>query len=243
MLQHTRARERNEAKDALLRTVERINVANNPDVLHQAKIQVGESEFQAQVFYAGIQKTPIRIEKPLIVLESPCRKSLTAEVKDKVSKQSALVLFHQKDSGGKRCCPVTASERVKEMGASGVIVACESLEHSAKKVSERVKVPVVLMKMLCAKRLLACFESKAGLPLLCVLSIEIVPNECSICFEPMDTVMHLPACGHLIHEKCALRWLEGQHSCPYCRRDLLDVSEPTAKRQRTEDEASAQTAA
>ncbi|KAK3128536.1 hypothetical protein QOZ80_6BG0463150 [Eleusine coracana subsp. coracana] len=43
--------------------------------------------------------------------------------------------------------------------------------------------------------------------------------ECAVClddFRAGDVLAHLP-CGHRFHWACALPWLEGASSCPFCR--------------------------
>lgn len=46
-------------------------------------------------------------------------------------------------------------------------------------------------------------------------------DDCAICRESMDTAKKLP-CGHLFHHSCLRSWLEQHHSCPTCRRSLID---------------------
>ncbi|KAK0400438.1 hypothetical protein QR680_015243 [Steinernema hermaphroditum] len=45
---------------------------------------------------------------------------------------------------------------------------------------------------------------------------------CPICLYELEgprTVLETP-CGHLYHEECITRWLQGSSNCPYCRAEL-----------------------
>ena len=48
-------------------------------------------------------------------------------------------------------------------------------------------------------------------------------HTCPVCtdsYAPGDTIIRLPKCGHVFHEKCALAWLTKHNTCPYCRKEL-----------------------
>jgi len=47
-------------------------------------------------------------------------------------------------------------------------------------------------------------------------------NACPVCTEPYapgDVAVRLP-CGHVFHDACAVAWLKGHNTCPYCREEL-----------------------
>jgi len=71
----------------------------------------------------------------------------------------------------------------------------------------------------------------------CNLCIEKSQSkDCVVCCEKFaigDTVMQLPDCGHVFHSSCALAWLKGHNTCPYCRRELeTDDTEYERERRR-----------
>lgn len=70
------------------------------------------------------------------------------------------------------------------------------------------------------------------------LDISTKTHECVVCCEelqPGQTVLRLPACGHVFHETCALKWLTHHNACPYCRRELpTDDAAYEQERRRTE---------
>jgi hypothetical protein len=58
---------------------------------------------------------------------------------------------------------------------------------------------------------------------------------CVVCadeFAVGDTVVRLPVCSHVFHERCALRWLERHNTCPMCRRELPAEDEEYEERRR-----------
>ena len=52
-------------------------------------------------------------------------------------------------------------------------------------------------------------------------------DDCPICREPMQLGKKLP-CGHIFHTACLRTWLEQHHSCPTCRRSLIENPQPQA---------------
>ena len=58
--------------------------------------------------------------------------------------------------------------------------------------------------------------------------MEVEPDECAICYEPMKDLahmLHLPPCGHSFHGECILRWLRSKPQCPLCR-ETSYIAEP-----------------
>ncbi|POW04751.1 hypothetical protein PSHT_11097, partial [Puccinia striiformis] len=59
---------------------------------------------------------------------------------------------------------------------------------------------------------------------------------CVVCLAEYgrgEQVLQLQKCHHIFHESCLRPWLEDQGTCPTCRSDLFDESEPNAKTQET----------
>ena len=46
--------------------------------------------------------------------------------------------------------------------------------------------------------------------------------ECSICMDDLNKgdAMGQLECGHAFHKQCIVDWLEGNASCPMCRKDM-----------------------
>ena len=50
-------------------------------------------------------------------------------------------------------------------------------------------------------------------------------EQCMVClcdFEEGDELRLMPVCGHAFHSKCVDPWLQQSHTCPTCRRDLVE---------------------
>ena len=60
------------------------------------------------------------------------------------------------------------------------------------------------------------------------------PDECSICFEPIDNLKLPLSCGHWIHKKCILKW--GKPICPVCRLPITLTSYEKQKLNQQEEE-------
>lgn len=98
-------------------------------------------------------------------------------------------------------------------------------------------IPVVMVKQQDGRSILS--QTSANSPLACCLRIQEQPSkDCVICtdtFSVGQTVLRLPACGHVFHDACALRWLERHNTCPYCRRELpTDDADYEQERRRTQ---------
>lgn len=82
-------------------------------------------------------------------------------------------------------------------------------------------IPVVMVKQADAKAITALARTETDLQ--CRLEIQSSPPECVVCLNLLqvgDTVLTLPACGHVFHEECVVAWLQAHNTCPYCRREL-----------------------
>ena len=60
--------------------------------------------------------------------------------------------------------------------------------------------------------------------------LKIEPDECCVCFHPMDTKYAKLDCNHSFHIHCIEQWFNYQVNCPMCRYELIkpisDVSLP-----------------
>ena len=115
-------------------------------------------------------------------------------------------------SGGKEVWPYTMQDNKKEAIKLGL------------------KVPVVMIRREDGQRLVKWASSRkdinSGKYTPCQMNIhskQAKSHTCPICtdsYAPGDTIIRLPLCGHVFHEKCALAWLTKHNTCPYCRKEL-----------------------
>jgi len=115
-------------------------------------------------------------------------------------------------SGGKEVWPYTMQDNMKEAIKLGL------------------KVPVVMIRREDGQRLVKWASSRKDansgnyIPSqMNIHSKQANSHTCPICtdsYTPGDTIIRLPLCGHVFHEKCALAWLTKHNSCPYCRKEL-----------------------
>ena len=102
------------------------------------------------------------------------------------------------------------------------------------------KVPVVMIQQHEGKNLVEYCKQQHSLGHSATgeLNILSLSKECAVCCESYnvnDTIMTLPACGHVFHETCALAWLTKHNTCPFCRRELpTDDTEYEQERRRTQ---------
>jgi len=54
---------------------------------------------------------------------------------------------------------------------------------------------------------------------------QLQADVCTVCFQPMENGRALP-CGHVLHRRCLLSWLERAHTCPICREDVFGDNDP-----------------
>jgi Ring finger domain/PA domain len=104
------------------------------------------------------------------------------------------------------------------------------------------KVPVVMIQQHEGKNLVDYCKQRNSLgdAVSGELNILSLSKECAVCcdtYNVNDTIMTLPACSHVFHEKCALAWLTKHNTCPFCRRELptddTDYEQERRRMQRT----------
>lgn len=116
-------------------------------------------------------------------------------------------------------------------------------DSSQEAVANNLQIPVVMVKQSDGKDIVKHYNERiksGGLPFLeCTLTIEAndATTECVVCrdrFEIEQTVIQLPTCCHVFHEKCALMWLESHNTCPYCRLEFPTDDEEYERTRRQE---------
>lgn len=58
------------------------------------------------------------------------------------------------------------------------------------------------------------------------LSEEDIEEGCAICIEPFFTPAKTP-CGHIFDLECAKTWFDINHTCPFCRHPVYQLSQVT----------------
>jgi len=133
-------------------------------------------------------------------------------------------------SGGKEVWPYVMQDNKNEASKLGL------------------KVPVVMIRRDDGQRLVKWVSSRkdnnSGKYIPCRMNIhskQAKSHTCPICtdsYAPGNTIIRLPLCGHVFHEKCALAWLTKHNTCPYCRKEL-PTDDDDYERERRRREANA----
>jgi hypothetical protein len=112
----------------------------------------------------------------------------------------------------------------------------KNTKHQAK---IELDIPVVMVKMADAQVIVTRSQQQQEQHCLpCTLQVTAHVQDCAVCadtFAVGQTVVCIPACGHVFHHSCAMQWLVGHNTCPYCRRELpTEDAAYEAERRRTE---------
>ena len=194
---------------------------------------------------------PISLDKSTLVVAAPRtgKGGLTVETKSLISSSSSssgesssgCVVYMQRGDG---MTFVQKAILAQEVGASAVVMGNNTVapwpyamkDSTGESEKLRLRIPVVMIKQGDALNLVEfCHNHKK---VVCSLNLHKLAKECVVCceaFSTRQTVLQLPACGHIFHESCALLWLTKQNTCPYCRRELpTDDDEYDNERRRTQ---------
>ncbi|CAJ1956441.1 unnamed protein product [Cylindrotheca closterium] len=80
-------------------------------------------------------------------------------------------------------------------------------------------IPVAMAKKEDGKHIVdLCAKNEASVT--AKFEFQQLSRDCAICTESLkisEKILQLPACGHIFHEACAMKWLTKHHNCPYCR--------------------------
>ena len=145
------------------------------------------------------------------------QKALTAqragEATEKESFCIGVIIGNTASSGGQEVWPYVMQDTKNEATTFGL------------------KIPVVMLKrddgmklkQWAAKRDNTNFKEKYTPCQMNIHTKQANSHTCPVCtdsYAPGDTIVRLPKCGHVFHEKCALAWLTKHNTCPYCRKEL-----------------------
>jgi len=196
----------------------------------------------------------------LIVAEPRTGKggALSLKTMNDIQRHPAVIVYMER---GDDVTFVQKALLAQKAGAHAVIIGNNVSEpwpyvmRDSKKeaVKENLTIPVVMVKQSDGRAIVShCSSSSnsfgeavtssasSSSPQKCSLLIQAQAKDCVICadsFHVGQTLVRLPACGHIFHETCALQWLEGHNTCPYCRRELptddADYERERLREQRT----------
>lgn len=185
----------------------------------------------------------IQLEKASIIIASPLTalKGLSKECKDLILTATNPIVYLERGDG---VTFVNKAIQAQNAGASAVVIGNNQsapwpyiMKDSAGEAQKMgLDIPVVMIKQTDGIDLVKYCRQKAVLE--ATLKIQALSKDCVVCCETYnveDTVMTLPTCGHVFHERCALAWLTKHNTCPFCRRELpTDDTDYEQERRRTQ---------
>lgn len=230
--QQAASRSRGTAK-ATLESLPHITLEEGSFLFHQANLAVDGREFGAILGEFG----PTRASRGSLVVAEPLTGmgGLSATTRDEVKMSDSAIVYMERGDG---ITFVQKALMAQEAGASAVVIGNHTpspwpyVMKDSKGEAVSLKIPVVMVKQEDGHILVGLNGQQCHLNV-----VKQDKNECVVCrdhFETSQTVIQLPACGHVFHEKCALTWLTHHNACPYCRRELpTDDQEYENERRRT----------
>jgi len=241
---------------AILAKIPRIILEERSSLLRQASLQLSSSGTSNLIEFSCIPAEfgPTRsfeIDNSTLILASPltAKGGLKNETKTWIKQSSNPTVYLERGDG---VTYVSKALQAQSAGAVAAIIgnsmstpwpyAMKDSLGEAQKCG--LKIPVVMIKQQDGKTLMEYFQkhssSLSHTPVVISLKIQSTSKDCSVCcdtFGVKETVMCLPLCGHLFHERCALTWLTAHNTCPFCRRELptddFDYEQERQRAQRT----------
>ena len=238
--QQAASRSRGTAK-ATLKSLPRIVLEEESFLFHQTNLAVEEEEdggreCEFTAILGEFGPTP-RASRGRLVVAEPLTGmgGLSRTTTDAVKASDSSIVYMERGDG---ITFVQKALMAQAAGALAVVIGNHQpspwpyVMKDTKGEATSLKIPVVMVKQ-ADGQLLVGLNGKS-----CHLNVAKNKNECVVCrdqFETVQTVIQLPACGHVFHEKCALTWLNHHNACPYCRRELpTDDEEYENERRRTQ---------
>ena len=232
--QQSASRSRPTAK-ATLESLPRITVGESTSFLfHQANLVVGNREFAAILGEFG-PTHQVDGGKLVVVPDTRTGKGGLSAATHELIQANTSVVYMERGDG---ITFVKKALMAQNAGASAIVIGNNTatpwpyVMKDSKKEASSLTIPVVMVKQ-SDGNILVGMDGKE-----CRLEFHENKKECVVCrdnFETSQTVIQLPACGHIFHEKCALTWLMHHNACPYCRRELpTDNAEYEQERRRTQ---------
>ena len=215
---------------ATLDSLPRIVVESKTSLLHSASIRLraeggAKLEIDAVVGEFGPPPPHSLNEKKLVVAHPKTGKGGLSDVAKKSIVSGSSVLYLERGDG---LTFVKKAMLGQAEGVDAIIIGNNNptwpyvmKDSRGEAETLGLEIPGVMVKQADGRDLVnfACANKHVQ----CDLEIQSNAKECIICVEPLrvgETVLRIPACGHVFHETCALTWLRQHNACPYCRREL-----------------------
>lgn len=240
---------------AIMANIPRIVLHDKSSLFRQASFNYGDRQVSAIPAEFGPTEEGINLSQVTIVIGSPRtvkggRLDLDCQNQIRMSK-TPLVYLERGDD----VTFVQKAFQAQQAGAVAVVIGNNQstpwpyIMRDSPREAQRLglHIPVVMIPQHEGKNLLEyCNQRKRNSAghLTTTTSVQGELNilsrsmDCAVCCETYhvgDTIMTLPACGHVFHEKCALAWLTKHNTCPFCRRELpTDDTEYEEERRRTQ---------
>jgi hypothetical protein len=214
---------------ATLAQIPRIVLNDKSSLFRQTTLEIssGSQSLQFQTIPGEFGPSDeIQLTKSSVIVAGTGKGGLNKDTKAKINQGGKPIVYMERGDG---ITFVKKAILAQELGATAVIIGNNMadpwpyvMKDSKREADEcGLAIPVAMVKQSDGKIILDyCREhsSVSG-----NLRIQSLSKDCVVCCETFgvsQTVLQLPACGHVFHETCALAWLTKQNTCPYCRREL-----------------------
>lgn len=235
------------ASDQYLRDLPRIHLEEHNALFHQATVEF-DKDANRVVMEAipgdwargsdGDEDDEALISNAAVVVSEPSKTgkgglspATTSAIQSLQKQQQKEVLLYMERG---EITFVDKALMAQAAGAVGVIVGNNTPEpwpyimrdSKGEAVKRGLKIPVVMVKCSHGETIVERFRGARNSRECIPVSLSIKKQkdkDCVVCadaFEVGQTVIRLPACGHVFHQDCALKWLQQHNTCPYCRREL-----------------------
>jgi hypothetical protein len=231
----------------VLAKIPRIVLDDKSSLFRQATLEILVDDSTTPVLFQTVPgelgpSHEIKMSQSSIVVASPRTGKggiLSEDSKLKISEGSQTIVCMERGDG---VTFVAKAMLAQQAGAAAVVVAnnmsspwpyvMKDSKGEAQKFGLRI--PVVMVKQTDGQKIVECCQREHQKMVRGNLKIHNLSRDCVVCCETFgvsQTVIQLPACGHIFHEQCALVWLHKQNTCPYCRREL-PTDDPEYERER-----------
>lgn len=238
--QNTEHHGRPTAKDVLSK-IPRIILDEKSSILRQSSL-----ELSSLLVASGLNWTctcipaefgptqAFQVDNSAVIVASPltAKGGLSENTKSQIQKSSNPIVYLERGDG---ITFVNKAFQAESAGAVAVVVGNNMstpwpyvMKDSVGEAQQcGLTIPVVMIKQADGKALMEYHKKYASSSdpgsVVASLRVQSLTKECAVCcdnFGIKETVMCLPSCGHVFHEKCVMAWLTAHNTCPFCRREL-----------------------
>lgn len=252
------ARSRPTSRDALDK-LPRIQLTKDSFLFRRAAFAVSEDTCRLPFIMEAVPGEfgapgAFALDDAVVIVAQPVtgKGGLSPETLAAIQKESRPVILYMER--GASLTFVTKANMAEKAGAVAVVMGNNASQpwpyimkdSKGEAETSQLTIPVVMIKQSDGQSIVSAASASANASqqednkhgISCRLDIASQSNECVVCrddFEPGQTAIRLPACGHVFHEQCACHWLKQHNTCPYCRRELpTDDAAYEQERRRTQ---------